>query len=232
MTVTSPAPWPLQTRLELAAHPNVPGVVRGQVRAMAGEWGLAGLAETAELLVSELASNAGGVGHDHSGRSMSPGPRCDAPALSGSVRPRSPMVEAAALKAVPECPLARALACAFESHRGHVPVAPGPWAEAQNHSVGQWVVAGAVGPQVWLHSQERIQRGIWRQRGSISSGGATRHCRRAGNWHRLRRDLLGSRQRGRQHAGVAELGEPKMKAVAGYKRGAWLIEAYLLGHGH
>jgi anti-sigma regulatory factor (Ser/Thr protein kinase) len=58
MTVTSPAPWSLQTRLELAAQPTVPGVVRGHVRAMAGEWGLAGLAETAELLASELATNA------------------------------------------------------------------------------------------------------------------------------------------------------------------------------
>jgi anti-sigma regulatory factor (Ser/Thr protein kinase) len=58
MTVTSPAPWPLQTRLELAAHATVPGVVRGHVRAVAGEWGLARLADTAELLASEIATNA------------------------------------------------------------------------------------------------------------------------------------------------------------------------------
>jgi anti-sigma regulatory factor (Ser/Thr protein kinase) len=58
MTVMSPAPWPLQIRLELVAHLTVPGVVRGHVRAMAGEWGLAGLAETAELVASELATNA------------------------------------------------------------------------------------------------------------------------------------------------------------------------------
>lgn len=58
VTVTPAVPCPLQTRLELAAHPTVPGVVRGHVRAVAGEWGLAGLADTAELLASELATNA------------------------------------------------------------------------------------------------------------------------------------------------------------------------------
>jgi anti-sigma regulatory factor (Ser/Thr protein kinase) len=52
------APWPLQTRLVLAAQPTAPGVVRGHVRAMAVEWGLAGLADVAELLASEIATNA------------------------------------------------------------------------------------------------------------------------------------------------------------------------------
>ena len=53
-----PAPWSLQTRLELAAWPTAPGVARGHVRAVACEWGLAGLADTAELLASELVTNA------------------------------------------------------------------------------------------------------------------------------------------------------------------------------
>lgn len=57
-TGTAPSPWPLQTRLELAAQPTAPGVVRGHVRAVAYEWGLAGLADTAELLASEVATNA------------------------------------------------------------------------------------------------------------------------------------------------------------------------------
>jgi Histidine kinase-like ATPase domain len=52
------APWPLQTRLELAAQPTAPGVVRGHVRAVAFEWGLADLADTAELLASEIVTNA------------------------------------------------------------------------------------------------------------------------------------------------------------------------------
>jgi anti-sigma regulatory factor (Ser/Thr protein kinase) len=56
--MTPTAPWPLQTRLVLAAQPTAPGVVRGHVRAVAGEWGLAGLADTAELLASEIATNA------------------------------------------------------------------------------------------------------------------------------------------------------------------------------
>jgi hypothetical protein len=53
-----PAPWSMQTRLELAAWPTAPGVARGHVRAVAYEWGLAGLADTAELLASELVTNA------------------------------------------------------------------------------------------------------------------------------------------------------------------------------
>jgi hypothetical protein len=57
-TGTVSSPWPLQTRLELAAHRTAPGVVRGHVRAVAYEWGLAGLADTAELLASEIATNA------------------------------------------------------------------------------------------------------------------------------------------------------------------------------
>jgi hypothetical protein len=55
---TASSPWPLQTRLELAAQPTAPGVVRGHVRAVAQEWGLAGLADTAELLASEISTNA------------------------------------------------------------------------------------------------------------------------------------------------------------------------------
>jgi anti-sigma regulatory factor (Ser/Thr protein kinase) len=57
MTAPSP-PWPLQTRLPLAALPTAPGVARGHVRVVAHEWGLADLADTAELLVSELVTNA------------------------------------------------------------------------------------------------------------------------------------------------------------------------------
>jgi anti-sigma regulatory factor (Ser/Thr protein kinase) len=54
----APHAWPLQTQLELAAQTTAPGVVRGHVRAVACEWGLSDLADTAELLASELATNA------------------------------------------------------------------------------------------------------------------------------------------------------------------------------
>ena len=57
-TDTASSPRRLQTRLELAAQPTAPGAVRGHVRAVAYEWGLAGLADTAELLASEIATNA------------------------------------------------------------------------------------------------------------------------------------------------------------------------------
>jgi anti-sigma regulatory factor (Ser/Thr protein kinase) len=51
-------PGTLQTRLELAALATAPGCARGHVRSVAAEWGMAGLADTAELLVSELVTNA------------------------------------------------------------------------------------------------------------------------------------------------------------------------------
>jgi anti-sigma regulatory factor (Ser/Thr protein kinase) len=61
MTGTSPAApaaWPLQTYLELAALPSAVPCARGHVRSVALEWGLPGLADTAELLTSELMTNA------------------------------------------------------------------------------------------------------------------------------------------------------------------------------
>jgi anti-sigma regulatory factor (Ser/Thr protein kinase) len=51
-------PWLLQTHLELAALPSAPACARGHVRSVAMEWGMADLADTAELLASELTTNA------------------------------------------------------------------------------------------------------------------------------------------------------------------------------
>lgn len=52
-------PWPLQTRLPpLAALPTAPACARGHVRMVAHEWGLQHLADTAELLASEIVTNA------------------------------------------------------------------------------------------------------------------------------------------------------------------------------
>jgi anti-sigma regulatory factor (Ser/Thr protein kinase) len=50
--------WPLRSDLELAALPTAPACGRGHVRAVACEWGLADLSDIAELLVSELMTNA------------------------------------------------------------------------------------------------------------------------------------------------------------------------------
>jgi anti-sigma regulatory factor (Ser/Thr protein kinase) len=51
--------WPLVSALPpLAALPTAPACARGHVRAVAAEWGLQDLADTAELLVSELITNA------------------------------------------------------------------------------------------------------------------------------------------------------------------------------
>lgn len=55
---TTAPPWPLQARLTLAAIATAPSCARGHVRAVAHEWGLPGLADTAELLASELVTNA------------------------------------------------------------------------------------------------------------------------------------------------------------------------------
>jgi anti-sigma regulatory factor (Ser/Thr protein kinase) len=53
-----PFSWPLQTHLKLAAYPTAPACARGHARAVALEWGLADLADAAELLASELVTNA------------------------------------------------------------------------------------------------------------------------------------------------------------------------------
>jgi hypothetical protein len=47
--MTASLAWPLQTRLPLAALPTASAVARGHVRAVAREWGLEDLADTAEL---------------------------------------------------------------------------------------------------------------------------------------------------------------------------------------
>jgi anti-sigma regulatory factor (Ser/Thr protein kinase) len=52
------APGVLRTHLEFAALATAPGCARGHVRSVAAEWGLAGLADMAELIVSELVTNA------------------------------------------------------------------------------------------------------------------------------------------------------------------------------
>jgi anti-sigma regulatory factor (Ser/Thr protein kinase) len=57
MPPTEP-PWPLQTRLEFAALPSAVPCARGHVRMVAREWGLQALADTAELLASELVTNS------------------------------------------------------------------------------------------------------------------------------------------------------------------------------
>jgi anti-sigma regulatory factor (Ser/Thr protein kinase) len=50
--------WPLQTRLSFAALPTAVSCARLHVRSIALEWGLQHLADTAELLCSELMTNA------------------------------------------------------------------------------------------------------------------------------------------------------------------------------
>ena len=50
--------WPRQTHLELAAYPTAPACARGHARSVALEWGLADVADTAELLACELVTNA------------------------------------------------------------------------------------------------------------------------------------------------------------------------------
>jgi anti-sigma regulatory factor (Ser/Thr protein kinase) len=50
--------WPFRTHLELAAFPSAVSCARAHVRSVAREWGLTELADTAELLASELATNA------------------------------------------------------------------------------------------------------------------------------------------------------------------------------
>lgn len=55
-----PVSWPRvrQSRLEVAALDSAPGCLRLHARHMLSEWGIAGLSDTTELLISELATNA------------------------------------------------------------------------------------------------------------------------------------------------------------------------------
>jgi anti-sigma regulatory factor (Ser/Thr protein kinase) len=50
--------WPLRSHLELGAYPTAVPCARLHSRLVAVEWGLAGLAEVVELIVSELTTNA------------------------------------------------------------------------------------------------------------------------------------------------------------------------------
>ena len=52
------ASWPLTTTLPLGALPGATPCARLHARAVLTEWGLADLAEAAELIVSELVTNA------------------------------------------------------------------------------------------------------------------------------------------------------------------------------
>ena len=54
---TSPR-WPLHSRLEFGALDTAPACARQHAKAVILEWGLAPLADTTELLVSELVTNA------------------------------------------------------------------------------------------------------------------------------------------------------------------------------
>jgi anti-sigma regulatory factor (Ser/Thr protein kinase) len=57
---TGPAtrPWPLSSALVLGALPSAAGCARLHAHNVVCEWGLGGLAETIELVVSELVTNA------------------------------------------------------------------------------------------------------------------------------------------------------------------------------
>jgi len=57
-TAATTASWLMRTHLELGAYASAVPCARGHVRSVAMEWGLRDLADTAELLVSELVTNA------------------------------------------------------------------------------------------------------------------------------------------------------------------------------
>jgi hypothetical protein len=70
--------WPLRTFLELGALPSAVPCARLHTRQLLWEWGLAAdLADTAELLVSEIVTNAGAP------RGALSYPRCSRDELKG-----------------------------------------------------------------------------------------------------------------------------------------------------
>jgi anti-sigma regulatory factor (Ser/Thr protein kinase) len=58
MPIPAGPTWPLRTHLELAALASAVPCARAHVRLVAAEWGLNSLSRTAELLTSELVTNA------------------------------------------------------------------------------------------------------------------------------------------------------------------------------
>ena len=62
------ARWAVQTVLAIAALPTATPCARLHARNIACEWGLRNLADTIELVVSELVTNAVGASTDHDGR--------------------------------------------------------------------------------------------------------------------------------------------------------------------
>lgn len=60
--------WPLSSSLALGALPTAPSCARLHASAVLHEWDLVGLAETVELIVSELVTNAVRVTTDLDGR--------------------------------------------------------------------------------------------------------------------------------------------------------------------
>jgi anti-sigma regulatory factor (Ser/Thr protein kinase) len=60
--------WAIQSVLVIAALPTATPCARLHARSIAHEWGLGGLADTIELVVSELVTNAVQASVDHDGR--------------------------------------------------------------------------------------------------------------------------------------------------------------------
>ena len=61
-------PWPLSSSLSLGALPTAVASARSHARAVLAEWGMTALADTAELAVSELVTNAIRTSTDAKGR--------------------------------------------------------------------------------------------------------------------------------------------------------------------
>jgi anti-sigma regulatory factor (Ser/Thr protein kinase) len=79
----SSAGWPLRSRLELAAWPSAVPSVRLHAKLIVYEWGLGGIAESVELVVSELATNAVKVSAGSGGSAPASVARRLAPACIG-----------------------------------------------------------------------------------------------------------------------------------------------------
>jgi hypothetical protein len=56
--VTAPQHWPLRSTLPLGPALTAAGCARSHVRAVLWEWGISGVTDTAELIISELVANA------------------------------------------------------------------------------------------------------------------------------------------------------------------------------
>lgn len=137
--VATPYLWPLSNSLELGALPTAVPCARLHARQLAWEWGLSGIAETIELLVSELTTNSVQAMAGHDGQ-----PAIGLRLLSDSARVRIEVWDADPRSPAPTDPAADGM----------------PDLEAESGR-GLFLVAALSDRWAWMTTQEPAGKTVW-----------------------------------------------------------------------